>query len=152
MRLPIVPLLTAALLAAVPAPAAWGATGADLQVVPLDPDPAPGIGRTTVLAFVANGGPGPAGAFVVTVLLPPGARAVGPYFPAGCAVLAAGSEVRCSFGAGLPALRSATALVPVQLAASARGRLRGEVLVTGAGDPNPANNTGSFTIEVTGTR
>lgn len=139
----LAPLLSAALLAA---PA-----GADLRVVPLDPDPVPAGAVTTVHAFVANGGPGAAGAFTVVVRLPAGAQAVGPYFPADCSVNAAATVVRCAFPAGLPALRSATALVPVRVSARATGTLRGgRVAVENADDPDQSNNTGSFVIRVVG--
>ncbi|WP_157537444.1 DUF11 domain-containing protein [Kitasatospora azatica] len=135
-----------ALTAAGPAP-----SGADLQVVPLDPDPVAAGGSTTVHAFVANGGPEVAGAFTVTVRVPVGARAVGPYFPAGCVASEAGRVVRCAFPAGLPQLRSATALVPVRVADWASGTLYGGwVTVRSDDDPDRSNNTGSFVIRVAG--
>ncbi len=137
----LAPLLSAALLAA--------PTGADLEAVPLDPDPVAAGGVTTVHAFVANLGPEPAGEFTVVVRLPAGVRPVGPYFPADCR--AAESVVRCTFGAGLPRLRSATALVPVRVADGLSGTLHGgRVTVESAGDPNPSNDTASFVVRVTG--
>ncbi|MFD7735490.1 hypothetical protein ACFV6F_34530 [Kitasatospora phosalacinea] len=116
---------------------ALGATAApsdsDLQVVRLDPDPVAPGGTTTVHGFVANGGPQTAGSpFTVVVDLPPGFSPAGPYFPSSCT--AVGRTVSCTFPAGLPPLRSATALVPVR--------------VVSADDRNPANNRTPFTLAV----
>ncbi|PYC76810.1 hypothetical protein C7C46_21760 [Streptomyces tateyamensis] len=143
------PLAGALVLAAPAAAAAPRATGADLFVVQLEPDPVAPGGTTTVHAFVANKGPGPAGEFTVTVRVPAGARAVGPYFPDNCRADEDGRRVRCTFGAGLPPQRTATALVPVQVSDEASGTLRGgRVTVHSSGDPDPANDSASYVIQV----
>ncbi|MFJ9695175.1 hypothetical protein [Kitasatospora sp. NPDC101183] len=103
--------VVAALVGAAPA-----ASPAKLEVVRIDPDPAPPGGTTTVHAFVANRGPeATASPVTVLVVLPPGVTPQGPYFPSDCEVLRHGRLVRCVFGPGLPPLRTATALVPVRL-------------------------------------
>ncbi|WP_033255001.1 hypothetical protein [Kitasatospora phosalacinea] len=130
-----------------------GATAApsdsDLRVVRLDPDPVAPGGTTTVHAFVANGGPETAGSpFTVVVDLPPGFSPAGPYFPSSCT--ATGRTVSCTFPAGLPPLRSATALVPVRADAGLPHGLRtaGRVRVVSADDHDPANNRTPFTLTV----
>ncbi|MDH6114094.1 hypothetical protein P3T36_002915 [Kitasatospora sp. MAP12-15] len=138
----LTPLLTTALLLA---PAS-----ADLRPVPLPAVEAQPGGTATVHALVANGGPDTAGAFTVVLRLPAGATAIGPYFPAACTVDPSATRVRCPFPAGLPALGSATALVPVRIAAQARGTLRGRITVQSAADPDPSNNTAEFEIQVGG--
>ncbi|MFE0461009.1 hypothetical protein ACFW1A_17345 [Kitasatospora sp. NPDC058965] len=141
--------LVGALALATPAAAAPRAGGADLFVVPLDPDPVAPGGTTTVHAFVANHGPGPAGEFTVTVRVPAGAAAVGPYFPENCRAEAGGHLVHCTFGAGLPPLRSATALIPVRVSDGASGTLRGgRVTVHTAADPDRSNDSASYLIRV----
>jgi hypothetical protein len=150
-RLALVLSVVGALGLATPAAAAPRASGADLFVVQMDPAPVAAGGTTTVHAFVANKGPGPAGEFTVTVRVPPGATAVGPYFPANCTVHDGGHRVRCTFGAGLPALRSATALVPVKVSDWASGTLHGgRVTVETAGDPDPSNDSAPYEIRVSG--
>ncbi|WP_033212240.1 hypothetical protein [Kitasatospora phosalacinea] len=142
-------------LLAVPALAlgAVGATAApsdsDLRAVRLDPDPAPPGGTTTVHAFVANGGPETAGSpFTVLVDLPPGFTPAGPYFPSSCT--ATGRTVSCAFPAGLPPLRSATALVPVRAGAHLPHGLKtvGQVRVVSADDRDPASDRTPFTLTV----
>lgn len=141
----IAPLLSAALVLA--------PTGTTLRVEPLDPEPAPAGGTTTVHGFVANTGPITAGAFTVVVQLPTGATAEGDRFPEGCTVDATATVVRCPFPAGLQEGRSATALVPVRIAGTARGVLRGGlVTVESAGNRDRVENDGPFTIQVTGGR
>ena len=135
------------------APANPGFASADLVVVslPTDPDPVSAGGTTTVHAFVANQGPDEAGSFTVTVSLPDGASPQGPYFPTNCAVLPDRNAVSCTFQAGLPSARTATALVPVQIAPDARGDLTGgRVTVSSDGDPNADNDSAPFIIHVTG--
>ncbi|GAA4871888.1 hypothetical protein [Kitasatospora terrestris] len=151
-------VMRALVVAAVAAAAALGTTGtaaapshADLQVVRLDPDPAAPGGLTTVHAFVANGGPDrTASPFTVLVDLPAGFTAEGPFFPDGCAVSLAGHLVRCTFPAGLPALRTATALIPVRVDAHVPPgtRAEGRVRVTGADDADQRNDRTAFTLTV----
>ncbi|MFE9425530.1 hypothetical protein ACFYNO_21470 [Kitasatospora sp. NPDC006697] len=138
----LVPLLGAAVLATGPA---------DLRVVPMEPAAAPAGGTTTVHAFVANNGPEVAGEFTVTVRAPFGTHAVGPYFPGNCTPDAAATVVTCTFPAGLGALRSATALVPLKLDAGVSGVLAGgRVTVHSAGDPDHRNDSAPFVVRVSG--
>lgn len=123
----------------------------DLEVVRLDPDPAPPGGTTTVHAFVANQGPDTtASPLTITVTLPKGVTAEGPLFPEDCQVLASGRKVRCVFAPGLRAGRDATALVPVRLSPDLPlGTLRGGwVEVRSADDSDRSNNRQLFEIEV----
>lgn len=91
-------------------------SNSDLQVVRLDPDPAGPGSDTTLHAFVANGGPDTtASPFTVIVELPYGFTAHGPYFPASCVSWLNNNMVQCAFPAGLPALRTATALIPIHV-------------------------------------
>ncbi|MEV7771206.1 hypothetical protein [Kitasatospora sp. NPDC086791] len=123
----------------------------DLQVVRIDPDPAPPGGSTVVHGFVGNGGPDTtASPFTVTVDLPPGVTATGPYFPADCQVLLLGRRVRCVFGPGLKEGRSATALVRVNLSPTLPSgeRLLGEVSVQSPDDRHRGNNRTPFEITV----
>ncbi|MFF3004787.1 hypothetical protein ACFVTF_18495 [Kitasatospora sp. NPDC057940] len=131
--------------------AAPTASRSDLEVVRLDPDAAPPGGTTTVHAFIANRGPDTTAApFTVLVTLPPGVSPEGPYFPEDCEVRLNGRQVRCVFPAGLPPLRSATALVPVRLSPDLPiGRLTGgSVTVRGVDDPDEGNNRQPFDITV----
>jgi len=140
------------------APADVPVQSGDLRVVQQDPDPAPVGGTTTVHAIVANDGPTDTTPFVVTVSLPDGVSAPAPgrlFFPNNCAVLPDGRSVQCTFPRGLRSGQTATALVPVQIAANppadVNGNLTGgQVAVSNADDPNPDNNTAPFTIHVTG--
>lgn len=124
----------------------------DLAVVRMDPAPVRPGGTVTVHAFVANLGPDPtASPFSVTITLPPGVTAQGPYFPAGCQADALGTSVSCTFPAGLAAGRSATALVPVVIAPSVRAPQQlsgGMVVLTSPDDQNPANDAAPFTVSV----
>ncbi|MFK0191197.1 hypothetical protein [Kitasatospora sp. NPDC090308] len=148
------PRLLALLAAPVLALGALGAAAApasdsDLRVVRLDPEPVAPGGVTTVHGFVGNGGPEATGSpFTVVVDLPPGFAPEGPYFPSSCT--AAGRTVSCVFPAGLPPLRSATALVPVR--ADARlphgRRAVGQVRVVSADDHDPADDRTPFTLTV----
>ncbi|MFI6152611.1 hypothetical protein ACIBCA_07960 [Kitasatospora sp. NPDC051170] len=131
-----------------PSPAA---SDSKLEVVRIDPDPAPPGGTTTVHAFVANRGPETtASPFTVLVALPQGVSPQGPYFPADCEVLRRGRLVRCVFGPGLPPLRTATALVPVRLDPELRpGRLGGGwVAVRSADDPEDAGTRQPYDLTV----
>jgi hypothetical protein len=59
--------------------------------------------------------------------------------------------VRCTFDAGLPPQRSATALVPVRVSDYASGTLHGgRVAVEGAADPDPSNDSAPYVIRVLG--
>ncbi|WP_031073653.1 hypothetical protein [Streptomyces sp. NRRL WC-3742] len=137
---------------AAPAPSpATSPSHSKLEVVRIDPDPAPPGGTTTVHAFVANRGPeATASPFTVLVALPQGVSPQGPYFPADCEVLRHGRLVRCVFGPGLPPLRTATALVPVRLDPELRpGRLTGGwVAVRSADDPEGAGARQPYDLTV----
>ncbi|MFJ3217118.1 hypothetical protein ACIPLC_14500 [Kitasatospora sp. NPDC086801] len=136
---------------AVEVAAAPTASRSDLEVIRLDPDPAPPGGTTTVHAFIANRGPDTTTTpFTVLVTLPPGVSPEGPYFPAECEVRHNGRQVRCAFPPGLPPLRSATALVPVRLAPDLRiGTLTGgSVAVRDVDDPDEGNNRQPFATTV----
>ncbi|MFJ1751456.1 hypothetical protein [Kitasatospora sp. NPDC088134] len=148
---PLVPLLLAPVLALAGPATAPAVSDSDLLVVRLDPDPVEPGGTTTVHAFVANGGPErTASPFTVLVELPAGFTAEGPYFPASCTASAAGRRVGCTFPAGLPPLRSATALVPVRADPHLPHGLTaaGQVRVVGADDHGPANDLTPFTLLV----
>ncbi|MER7668572.1 hypothetical protein ABTY61_08885 [Kitasatospora sp. NPDC096128] len=122
-----------------------------LEVVRIDPDPAPPGGTTTVHAFVANEGPDTtASPFTVTVTLPNGVTADPPFYPADCKVVAGGRQVRCVFGPGLKEGRSATALVPVLLSEDVPlGILEGgSVEVHSADDPGGKGHRQPFDIKV----
>ncbi len=133
-------------------PAAVTASNSDLYVVRLDPDAAAPGGTTTVHAFIGNLGPDrTASPFTVVVTLPEGVTAEGPYFPENCYAFQNGHRVRCTFPAGLPKFRSATALVPVRLATTvpAPSTLTGGwVAVRGDDDRDETNNKQPFEIEV----
>ncbi|MQS15126.1 hypothetical protein F7Q99_23380 [Streptomyces kaniharaensis] len=126
-------------------------SNSDLEVVRLDPDPAPPGGTTTVHAFVANRGPeATASPFTVVVALPAGVTPQGPYYPADCEASQDGHRVRCVFGPGLPPMRSATALVPVRLSPNLpAGTLTGgSVALRSPDDRNESNNRQPFDIRV----
>ncbi|MFJ9951610.1 hypothetical protein [Kitasatospora sp. NPDC091207] len=142
--------------ATAPAPAVEPAAApvrsdSDLQVVRIDPDAAAPGGTTTVHAFVGNLGPDrTASPFTVVVTLPEGVTAEGPFFPENCYEFQNGHRVRCTFPAGLPKFRSATALIPVRLATTVPvGDLEGGyVAVRSDDDRNESNNRQPFTIHV----
>ncbi|MEV0189500.1 hypothetical protein AB0I39_13320 [Kitasatospora purpeofusca] len=132
-------------------PAAAKHSDSDLYVVRIDPDPAAPGGTTTLHAFVGNLGPDrTASPFTVVVTLPEGATAEGPFFPENCYEFQNGHRVRCTFPAGLPKFRSATALIPLRLNPGVPlGTLKGGyVAVRGDDDRNEANNRQPFEIEV----
>ncbi|MEV7778529.1 hypothetical protein [Kitasatospora sp. NPDC088351] len=135
-----------------PGATAATASDSDLEVIGLDPDPAAPGGTTTVHAVVGNRGPDrTASPFTVVVTLPAGVTPEGPYFPENCAPFQDGHRVHCTFPAGLPALRSATALIPVRLARTvpAPGTLLGGwVSVRGDDDRNTSNDKQPFAIPV----
>ena len=131
-----------------PAPAP---SNSDLGVVRLDPAAAPPGGRTVVHAFVANRGPEQtASPFTVVVRLPAGFTAQGPYFPEDCRAEARGRLVRCTFGAGLARLRTATALVPVRVDADVPPgtKAEGHIQVVSVDDGDPRNDRTPFTLSV----
>ncbi|MGY6022721.1 hypothetical protein [Streptomyces spinosirectus] len=147
--------LTIMLAAGVAVMCATGPTAmpsdSDLKVVRLDPAAAPPGGSTVVHAFVANAGPErTASPFTVVVRLPSGFTAEGPYFPEDCRAEARGRLVRCTFGAGLAALRTATALVPVRVDTDVTPgtRAEGHVQVIGADDHDPRDDRTPFTLSV----
>ncbi|MFJ4095860.1 hypothetical protein ACIPYS_30070 [Kitasatospora sp. NPDC089913] len=132
-------------------PAAARHSDSDLYVVRIDPDPAAPGGTTTLHAFVGNLGPDrTASPFTVVVTLPEGVTAEGPFFPENCSEFQNGHRVRCTFPAGLPKFRSATALIPLRLKPDVPlGTLKGGyVAVRGDDDRNEANNRQPFEIEV----
>ncbi|MFC5663326.1 hypothetical protein ACFP3U_10090 [Kitasatospora misakiensis] len=133
-------------------PAAVTASDSDLYVVRLDPDAAAPGGTTTVHAFIGNLGPDrTASPFTVVVTLPEGVTPEVPYFPENCYEFQNGHRVRCTFPAGLPKFRSATAIIPVRLATTvpAPGTLTGGwVAVRGDDDRNEENNKQPFEIQV----
>ncbi|MDY0810958.1 hypothetical protein [Kitasatospora purpeofusca] len=136
--------------AADPAPAVE-TSDSDLYVVRLDPDAAAPGGTTTLHAFIGNLGPDrTASPFTVVVTLPQGVTAEGPFFPENCYEFQNGHRVRCTFPAGLPKYRSATALIPLRLSPDLPlGELTGGyVAVRGDDDRNEANNRQPFTVEV----
>ncbi|GLX21158.1 hypothetical protein Slala02_13780 [Streptomyces lavendulae subsp. lavendulae] len=126
-------------------------SNSDLSVVRIEPDPTAPGGLTTVHAFVSNDGPDTtASTMVVTIGLPRMTRAEKPFFPDGCEVSANERLVRCEFGPGLKATRSATALVPFRLSADLEvGRtLRGWYSVSSPDDRHPSNNRTEFEVKV----
>lgn len=122
-----------------------------LEVIRLDPDPAPPGGRTIVHGFVANEGPDTT-ASPITVLftMPDGVTPQGPFYPEDCQVLQQGRQVRCVFEPGLREGRSATALVPVRLSRDLReGVLRGgSVALSSPDDPVMRDHRQPFEIKV----
>ncbi|NUQ96711.1 MAG: hypothetical protein HOY79_09145 [Streptomyces sp.] len=123
----------------------------DLEVVRLDPAAASPGGRTVVHAFVANRGPEQtASPFTLVVRLPSGFTTQGPYFPEDCRAEARGRLVRCTFGAGLARLRTATALVPVRVDADVPPgtKAEGHVQVVSVDDRDPRNDRTPFTLSV----
>ncbi|MCX4756727.1 brain acid soluble protein 1 [Kitasatospora purpeofusca] len=123
----------------------------DLYVVRIDPDPAAPGGTTVLHAFVGNLGPDrTASPFTVVITLPAGVTAEGPFFPENCYEFQNGHRVRCTFPAGLPKFRSATALIPLRLSPDVPlGTLAGGyVAVRGDDDRVESNNRQPFTIEV----
>ncbi|RKE22498.1 hypothetical protein [Streptomyces sp. TLI_171] len=147
----LVLLLTIPVLALGALGAAAAPSDADLGMVRLDPDPVAAGGVTTVHALVENGGPERTGsAFTVLVELPVGFTAEGPFFPSSCSASATGRVVSCTFPAGLPAQRSATALVPVRADAGLpHGRTAvGQVRVVSVDDRNPVNDRTPFTLSI----
>ncbi|GAB7187839.1 hypothetical protein ATKI12_7670 [Kitasatospora sp. Ki12] len=122
----------------------------DLEVVQLDPDPAPPGGRTTIHAFIANLGPDTtASPVTVVVTLPEGVTPDPPFFPTDCEVFQNGHRVRCVFGPGLKEGRSATALIPVRLSDDiAFGSHEGFVALRSPDDRNGNNNRQPFDLKV----
>ncbi|MFD4905325.1 hypothetical protein [Kitasatospora purpeofusca] len=132
-------------------PAAAVPSNSDLYVVRIDPDPAAPGGSTVLHAFIGNLGPDrTASPFTVVVTLPEGVTAEGPFFPENCYEFQNGHRVRCTFPAGLPKFRSATALIPLRLSPEVPlGTLSGGyVAVRGDDDRIESNNRQPFTIEV----
>jgi hypothetical protein len=73
-----------------------------------------------VNVLVVNNGPDTsASPHSVQVTLPNGATTTGASFPSACTTSAQGTVVICTFPPGLPALRTATVLLPVQISATA---------------------------------
>ncbi|MEE1783488.1 hypothetical protein PUR71_11300 [Streptomyces sp. SP17BM10] len=123
-----------------------GAGSGAVVVIQENPDPAAPGELTTVHGIIANETPGYAPELVVTVTVQPGATPEGRYFPRSCK--AAGQTVTCTFPAGLPSERTATALVPVRIAADYPGpAVGGTVTVTSPGDPS-VDDSEDFVIEV----
>ncbi|MDH6130415.1 hypothetical protein [Kitasatospora sp. GP82] len=73
--------------------------------------------------LVVNNGPDEsASPHDVQVTLPSGATTTGASFPSACTTSAQGTVVNCTFPPGLPALRTATVLLPVQTSTTAPAR------------------------------
>ncbi|GAA2134815.1 hypothetical protein GCM10009760_12530 [Kitasatospora kazusensis] len=123
----------------------------DLAVVRLDPAPAAPGGSTTVHGFVANLGPDrTASPFTVLIDVPAGFTLLAASFPTDCVTSAAGHLVRCTFPPGLPWLRTATVLAPVQVGRDVpHGTVaEGHVRVFGLDDRHPENNSTPFSLTV----
>ncbi|WP_395293468.1 hypothetical protein ACF9IK_07585 [Kitasatospora hibisci] len=138
--------------AAVPVAAARATSGSDLEVIRIDPEPAPPRGITTLHAFVANLGPDrTASPFTMVVTLPEGVEPEGPFFPDNCYPFQNGHRVRCTFPAGLAAGRSATGLIPLRVSEDTPvgSLLTGWVAVRSDDDTNEANNRQPFEVSVT---
>ncbi|MCX4744478.1 hypothetical protein OG455_02910 [Kitasatospora sp. NBC_01287] len=146
----------AALLGA--APTVIRAETGHLTVVQEDPDPVPAGGQTVLHPTVANGGPGAAGEFTLTVSLPDGASAPpkdsvppGSYFPKSCEPAPDGRTVSCTFRAGLPTEQTASARVPLQISPDASGVLTGgQVSVSSPADQDQSGHTDGFQIQIDG--
>ncbi|MGW4898552.1 hypothetical protein ACWEQL_40910, partial [Kitasatospora sp. NPDC004240] len=142
--------------AATPAAAAVTPSTSDLVVIPARPAPAVPGGTTVIRALIANLGPErTASPFTVVITMPAGVTPEGPFFPENCYAFQNGHRVRCAFPAGLPAGRTATARIPVRLAADvpARGTLTdGWVSLRGADDPDETDHKKPFEITVLQTR
>ena len=110
-------------------------------------------GTTTVLATVANEGEDTTTQpFTVTVALPPGVIAVGPFFPGNCSQDSATLVLTCTFTPppGLPFGRTATVSIPVQIPSAQEAGLMtgGRVSVASPEDPDPAMHGKEFSIAV----
>ncbi|MFD0354856.1 hypothetical protein ACFVHW_14140 [Streptomyces sp. NPDC127110] len=136
---------------ALPQPVAAAPSNSDLEAVRIDPDAAPPGGLTSLHAFVANLGPETTNSpMTITVNLPRGTEARGPYFPEDCKESEDGRRVRCQFPAGLKSQRSATAVIPIHLDQDlAPGTvLKGRFAVHSPDDRNGENNRAEFDIRV----
>ncbi|WP_428315770.1 hypothetical protein [Kitasatospora sp. LaBMicrA B282] len=143
----------AALLGTAPAAAPFvpRAVAGHLTVTEEDPDPTPAGGQTLLHATAENGGPGEAGAFTLTLQLPDGVVAQGPFFPRSCTVTPDGHTVTCPFPAGLPFEQTASASMQMQVDPGvAPGTLTGTLTVSSDDDPDPTGHTTPFVIQVTG--
>ncbi|MGW4649740.1 hypothetical protein [Kitasatospora sp. NPDC004289] len=141
----------AALALGTAVPASAAPSHSDLEAVRIDADPAPPGGVTTAHGFVANRGPDrTASPFRVTITLPAGFTFEGPYFPADCRATAGHHVLTCTFPAGLPPLRTASANAPVRvdLDLPPGTQAEGQVTVYSADDTDLANNSTPFTLTV----
>ncbi|KUN08468.1 hypothetical protein AQI95_08870 [Streptomyces yokosukanensis] len=124
----------------------------DLDVVALSVGGAQPGGTTRLRALIANFGPDEtASAATVTVTVPDGASAVGPFFPSSCTPDANGSRVVCTFAPGLRLLKTATVQIPVRVRTGiAHGSVLsgGTVTVTSPDDTNSGNNTAAYALRV----
>ncbi|MFF9981248.1 hypothetical protein [Streptomyces erythrochromogenes] len=126
----------------------------DLEAVPVLVDPVPPGGSSLLNLVVVNLGPAATTApFTMTVNLPAGTTAEGPFVPETCRVvpLSQDRRVRCTFPAGLAAFRSTTAVIPFNVAPNVESPsvLRGSFRVTAPlDDLRLANNQATFEIEV----
>ncbi|KIF05047.1 hypothetical protein PL81_15300 [Streptomyces sp. RSD-27] len=136
---------------AMPQPAPAAPSDSNLAVVRIDPDPTPPGGLTPLHAFVSNQGPETtASTMVITVTLPREAHAEPPYFPENCEASRNHRLVRCEFGAGLRANRSATAIVPIRVSTEAAvgSTLKGSFTVQSPDDRDGRDNRTEFEIKV----
>ncbi|EST23775.1 DUF11 domain-containing protein [Streptomyces roseochromogenus] len=124
----------------------------DLAVVSVNNGGAKPGGTTTLRGLVADLGPdATASPVTVTVTVPSGASAVGPFFPPSCTANASGSRIVCTFPPGLGSLKTATVQIPVRVHAGvAHGSVLkgGTVTVSSPDDTNTGNNTASYAIRV----
>ncbi|ANP48363.1 hypothetical protein J2Z21_005975 [Streptomyces griseochromogenes] len=124
----------------------------DLGIVGAGIAGAPVGGITRLRVLIANYGPDDtASTATVTVTVPTGATAIGPYFPSTCTPNANGSTVVCTFAPGLRLLKTATVQIPVLIRAGTTPGSTlsgGKVSVTSPDDTNLGNNTTSYVIEV----
>ncbi|MFJ9523449.1 hypothetical protein ACIRPK_35080 [Kitasatospora sp. NPDC101801] len=117
-----------------------------LKVITRDSDPARAGEVATIRALVVNGGSDRSTAFTVVVTLPEGTTAEGPFFPENCE--AEGLTVTCHYRKGLPAGHTASAIVPVRIAADATGVLNGGSVRVSEDTAPEAADTGYFDVPV----
>ncbi|MGW3195663.1 hypothetical protein ACWDBD_13955 [Streptomyces sp. NPDC001118] len=124
----------------------------DLAVVSVSIGGAQPGGTTKLRVLIANLGPDvTASPITVTVTVPSGASAVGPFFPSSCTPNANASRVVCTFAPGLYLLKTATAQIPVHVqstAAHGSVLMGGRVMVSSPDDTNTGNNTASYAVRV----
>ncbi|MEU8515748.1 hypothetical protein AB0C76_29835 [Kitasatospora sp. NPDC048722] len=125
--------------------------GADsVVVIQEDPDPVLPGEVTTVHGIVANETQRDAPELVVRISLPAEAVPEGRFYPKSCRKSDDDRTVTCTFPAGLPPERTATALIPVRVSRDVVGSaISGTVSVSSSTDPG-VDDSQPFTIQVTG--